>query len=464
MTQIDNRTLFTGDNLDVMRAMNSESVDLIYLDPPFNKNKMFVFPLGDSETSEKGDFGYKDIWGWDTPTNKNNPYLPYAEKRAFDELLVAAADGNPLLDRKPAKKAVRFLEAIGEFADDSQMSYLAFMAARLFEMKRILKPTGSIYLHCDPTMSHSLKLLMDIVFGADNFRNEIVWHYSKGNPPRNRFKPKTENIFFYVKGERAIFNQPRMPYTYVDPREFRFKDEAGRVYRENRVKDKDGNPKRFYLDDGTPMDNMWTFLRDRELNQINSNSPERTSYPTQKPAALLERIIKASSNEGDIVLDPFCGCATTCIAAERLGRHWIGIDVAKKAYEEVLKRLKQETKQGKFNLIKDGKKYVREEVPKVNYCNFNQEKCPIMRTDLGETRSRNIKQQLYQRQECRCRLCKTLFGDKRNLTIDHIIPTSKGGPDADRNLQLLCFACNSMKGDRTMEWATRRLRELMRTE
>ena len=294
------RRLFVGDNLAVMRGLESESADLIYLDPPFNSKRIYEGNL----PAKIGKQRFKDIW--------RMADIPAGEKKLLDAL-------NP--------DAAALIDVLGKSHGESWRAYLTFMAVRLDEMRRLLKPAGSVYLHCDSAMSAPLKLLMDIVFGKNNFRNEIIWHYSKGNPPRNKFKPKTDNILFYVKSAEAVFNRQRMPYTYADPREFRFNDGAGRVYRENRKKDKHGNPKRFYLDEGTPMDNMWTYLRDKEFNQINSNSPERTGWATQKPLALLERIIKTSSNGGGLVLDPFCGCATACIAAERLGRQWIGIDI-----------------------------------------------------------------------------------------------------------------------------------------
>ncbi len=237
--------------------------------------------------------------------------------------------------------------------------YLCYLAIRLIEMQRILKDTGSLYLHCDPTMSHYIKLLMDIIFGEKNFRNEIIWYYPNKQPSKSNFFLKSNDIIFYSKTNHYTFNLQFRPGSRV------FKDiEKGyaratrfqngkkiislRVYdlaklelaiQQKKVNLEEFDEQRDYTSKtgSRPMENVFT------INIINSQSKERTGYPTQKPLALLERIIKASSNENDIVLDPFCGCATTCIASERLNRQWVGIDVSQKAYELVKERLTQET-------------------------------------------------------------------------------------------------------------------------
>ena len=432
---IENRTLFTGDNLEVMRAMNSKTVDLIYLDPPFNKK--FVFPIGKGDSA---DFGFKDIWGWDSVADETNPFLPYAELYAFDELLAAEADSNPLIDGATARKVIRLLETMGDITGHAEMAYLSFMAARLVEMRRLLKPSGSIYLHCDPTMSHSLKLLMDVIFGGGNFRNEIVWHYQAGTSPKTAFGRRHDVIFFYSKSKKSLFNRQSKPS--LNPESYKKIDSDGRRYLVN------GQGVKYYLDNGQTCDSVWTYVHERRFNSLASGNKERTGYPTQKPVALLERIVSASSNEGDLVLDPFCGCATTCVAAERLGRRWIGIDVASHAANLVKRRLTEETAQGKLG----------EKVPDVHHRDFNKGECP-MRTDLGEKRSKGIKKTLYGEQEGRCNLCRRHF-EVQYFHLDHIIPKAKGGPDTDLNLQLLCSACNIVKSTRTMENAKKRLREL----
>ena len=432
--QIDNRTLFTGDNLDVMRSLNSESVDLIYLDPPFNKK--IVFPIGKDDNKE---FGYKDIWGWNSKLDKRNPFLPYAELYAFGELIASQNNDNPLINSAMAKKIVCFLETMGELEGHAEMAYLSFMAARLVEMQRLLKPTGSIYLHCDPTMSHSLKLLIDIIFGSGNFRNEIIWAYTgPGSPNMKQFPRKHDSIFWYSKGNRWVFNREQLRVPYKDPRQtLRRAMDAGKGLGKDEIEK--------YRERGKLMENWWDDIA------LAVRSPhERTGYPTQKPVALLERIITASSNKNDFVLDPFCGCATTCIAAERLNREWCGIDIASHAADLVRHRLLEETKQGKLG----------SKVPKIYHRKLDKGKYPI-RTDLGEKRSKDIdiKRILYGIQEGKCNLCKRLF-EIRDFHIDHIMPKHKGGPDVDKNLQLLCGSCNSIKGTRSMETARERLREL----
>ena len=229
------------------------------------------------------------------------------------------------------------------------------MAIRLIEMHRILKDTGSIYLHCDPTMSHYLKILMDLIFGEKSFRNEIVWHYSKGHYPKKDFRKKHDIIFRYGLSSKIIYNI--QTYKHLDNQLYRFNfvDEKGGKYRINHTKDKKGEYKKFYLNDGVKIDDNWSFLREKEFDQLPHNSKEKTGYPTQKPIALLERIIKASSNKGDVVLDPFCGCATTCVASEKLDRQWIGIDVSHMAYDLVRQRLKNEVKKDLFDPDKETK-------------------------------------------------------------------------------------------------------------
>ena len=420
-SQIENRTLFTGDNLEVMRAMNSESVDLIYLDPPFNKK--FVFPIGKGTDAK---FGFTDIWGFGK--GKDDPYLQETELAAYSELLEVSElflhRPPEVLAKKDAKTLLDFLEMMGRVGDESAMAYLSFMAIRLLEMKRILRPTGSIYLHCDPTMSHSIKLLMDIIFGGGNFRNEIVWHYGGTGNALTKFPAKHDNIFFYSYGDKLHFNPVRVPAKKV----------SGWTGKSDKT-----------------CDSVWN---------INTafNSPERknlTGYPTQKPIALLERIISASSNKGDLVLDPFCGCATTCVAAERLNREWIGIDVAEEAARQVRNRLTEETKAGKLSYQKE----IRDKIPQVYHRLFRDPSQRPMRTDILQKRSANIKRILFGLQEGKCNLCENKF-DIQNFHVDHIVAKAKGGLDVDSNLQLLCGHCNSVKGKGTMQRARDRLREL----
>ncbi len=304
--QIKNRTIFNKDNLDILRGINSSSIDLIYLDPPFNKKKVFTAPIGSSAEGAE----FSDI---------------FRQEDVKDEWLQEI--------KEDYRELNIFLTSVKDFGGSYYLynyCYLCYMAIRLIEIQRILKDTGSIYFHCDPTMSHYLKILMDIIFGEKNFRNEIVWCYKGASEMKKGFPKKHDIIFLYAKTEKTIFNYDAIRTPYKDSS----KDFA---------KWKDG------IHEKNPLGaKCLDWFDDIPSFMTASQSKERTGYPTQKPLALLERIIKASSNEGDIVLDPFCGCATTCIAAERLGRKWIGIDVSVKAFELVKQRLKKEVQSDLF--------------------------------------------------------------------------------------------------------------------
>ena len=312
MLNVENRTIFCDDNLDVMRGINSECIDLIYLDPPFNKNKEFTAPIGSSAEGAS----FKDIFREDD--------LKYEWVQAI---------------REDMPDLFHYLSGIKGVGQPYNFAYLAYMAIRLIECQRVLKPTGSIYLHCDPTMSHYLKTTMDCIFGEENFRNEIIWQRgtaSGGKAGGNKAVPNHDTLLHYVMdASNFVYNRQYIPYTkeYIEQR-FRYTDEQGRRYR------KQLNDRKQYLDDskGKPISDVWT-----DVYPVNPMAKEKTGYPTQKPLSLLERIIRASGNEGDVILDPFCGCATTCVAAERLGRTWIGIDISIKAYELVQERLAKET-------------------------------------------------------------------------------------------------------------------------
>ena len=207
------------------------------------------------------------------------------------------------------------------------------MAIRLIECYRVLKSTGSLYLHCDPTMSHYLKTTLDCIFGEKNFRNEIVWSYNTRTMPTAWFARKHDIILMYAKHNNPTFciDEVRIPYRQESLNQYNKVDEHGRRY-----KPQSGGLRTYLNEKGQPCPDVW------EIQVIGSRSKERTGYPTQKPLALLDRIIKASSNKGDLVLDPFCGCATTCVSAENNGRYWIGIDVSAKAYDLVKERLDRE--------------------------------------------------------------------------------------------------------------------------
>ena len=327
-----NRTLFTGDNLYVLRGMNSDSVDLIYLDPPFNSNTTYSAPIG----SEAAGAAFKDTW-------------------ALDD--VDAEWHGQIADEHPG--LYKIVDAAGASHSKGMQAYLIMMAIRLIEMQRVLRPTGSIYLHCDPTASHYLKALMDCVFGAKSYRNEIVWKRQSAHSDGAGFGKVADTILFYGSkinkdggirvplskqqakayskqdslGRYAVgdisakgltgggygyeFHGHIGPWRYPEARA-RELDAAGRIY----VPRNGGVPRlKRYLHEhqGVVPGSIWT-----DIPPVQSHSGERTGYPTQKPLALLERIIRASSNEGDFVFDPFCGCATTLVAAEKLSRNWGG--------------------------------------------------------------------------------------------------------------------------------------------
>ena len=446
-------TIWASDNLPVMRGMNSDCVDLIYLDPPFNSNRVYAAPVG----SQAADASFKDAWTLSD---------------------VDVCEHEELVDRNRAAYSV--IAAAGWAHGEGMQSYLVFMAIRLMEMQRILKPTGSIYLHCDPTASHYLKLLMDAIFGAGNFRSQITWKRTNThNDARHSFPNVADVILFYAMTD-ATFKPVHEPHSreYIE-RFYRYNDNDGRGpysrgnmaspslrprliydwngytppkkgwrYQIERMQELDAQGRIYYplKADGTPdyskrprlkcylreqrggvMGNVWL-----DIKPLQHASKERTGYPTQKPLALLDRIIKASSNEGDMVLDPFCGCATALVAANRLGRQWAGIDLSDLAIKLVDERIRADRKAFPGPTAPDA---------------------PPKRTDLGGVPYyRHQRNYLYGVQEGICANCKTHF-PMRVMDVDHILPRSRGGTDHISNLQLLCSGCNRSKGNRTMaEW------------
>ena len=398
------KTIWTGDNLPIMRGMNSESVDLIYLDPPFNSKRDYAAPIG----SEAAGAEFKDTWT-----------LNDIDKEWID-----------LIKGKHEKLYHVILATI----KNSDKSYLAYMAPRLIEMERILKPSGSIYLHCDATMSHSLKMMMDVIFKKGEFKREIIWNLQTASGYKsqvNGYIRGHDTILYYTKSkDEFVFNKQYKEHKPEYIARFK-KVDNGRRYRDDR-----GGGRRQYLDEtkGVALTDVWS---DIMSFQQNATSKEITGFETQKPEALLQRIINASSNKGDLIFDPFCGCATTLVAADDLQRNWVGIDISPKAVELVKRRIKNKQK-----LFKDI--ISRDDIPQ--------------RSDMGKLPPpRYHLKTLYGEQEGYCNGCGDWYKSK-DFEVDHITAKSKGGSDHIDNLQLLCSDCNGKKGDRGMEYLIQRLK------
>ena len=418
-----------------------------YVDPPFNSNKNYSAPVG----SDAAGAAFKDTWTLSD---------------------VDLAWHGEIAEKEPALYQV--IDAAGMSHGKGMKSYLIMMTVRLLEMKRILKPTGSIYLHCDDTASHYLKALMDSVFDKDNFQNEIVWQRTTSRSSGKKFGRVNDKLLFYTLGKKYTYNAQYQPLSSGGLAPYRYVDEDGEKYTLDNVA-APGNNGYFYdfgVGEKTPARGYrmpWKtaqemlanntlvvkagsvprrkrYLKDSKGAKVNdvitdikvlsSHSKERTGYPTQKPLALLERIIKASSNEGDVVFDPFCGCATTLVAAEKLNRKWAGIDLSPVAANLIRQRLKE---------IVDVEIIVRTDTPRLH----DGKKLPHYRTH---------KHTLFGKQEGHCNGCKVSF-PFRNMTVDHVIPQVEGGSHHVDNLQLLCGACNSTKGKRSQEYLIVKLKE-----
>ena len=356
--------LFYGDNLDVLgRHVADESVDLVYLDPPFNSNANYnvLFAERDGTQAAAQIKAFEDTWRWDE-----------GAARAYADVVEAGG--------RVSQAMQAFRTFIGE---NDMLAYLSMMAPRLVELRRVLKATGSLYLHCDPTASHYLKMLLDAVFGSQRFTNEIVWQrtYSH-NMASAGFARQNDILFLYSKGSTFTFHPVYVAYGPAQMKRYK-PDPDGRLYKAENLTFSTVNPSRQFewrgarppahrswgasedqleewwaagriitkRDGSTPrLDGLKVYLDEMKGNPCGSNwsdipripntSAERMGYPTQKPEALLERILAASSNEGDVVLDPFCGCGTTVTAAQKLGRQWIGIDVTNLAITLIRHRLK----------------------------------------------------------------------------------------------------------------------------
>ena len=425
MPNWENRTLFHGDNLGFLRAMNSNSVHLIATDPPFNKGRDFHA----TPDSLSDGASFHDRWSWD--------------KDVHQEWVDQITDDWP--------HVMNVIQGSRNSYGDDMGAFLCYMAVRLLAMRRILRDDGSIYLHCDPTASHYLKELMDAVFGRKNFRNEIVWLYEGRELRKTSYNSKHDVILFYSKGKKMTFNWEAIGTPLKESSRkalSRLVDENGRAYLLRYKKGGgfapdalEGSPKvyRQYVPNAVPP---------RDWIHIDmARKSERKGYPTQKPLALYERIILASSNEKDIVLDPFAGCATTCVAAERLGRQWVGIDIWDKAHEVVIERLEEEGLLGGYTL---GEINYTTELPERT--DNGETSAPFLKTKKrvdepkGERMSRSaMVEYLLEQHGCRCQGCGREFDDARYLELDHNTPRSDGGLNHISNRILLCGPCNKAK-------------------
>ena len=455
--------------------MNSNIVDLIYLDPPFNSNAVYGAPIGGEKTEEI----FKDIWT-----------LRDVDLAWWKSI------------RKRNKALYTYLDAVDKLHSKSMKSYLIYMAVRLIEMQRVLKSSGSIYLHCDQHASHYLKPLMDAIFGRTKFRNEIVWQRTMGkglNP--TRFLRNTDHIFFYSNGEKPVWNQPYMDFSedygigweedrygkwesadlsggkagsdeaympfkaasppagraWAPPRREKFPssvpfpndyenmgvqqklailDKLSMIHWSKKTKRGGGRP--YYKKYRSTLKGIYRSNLITDIPPVKGEESE--DYPTQKPLALLDMLIRAASNGKDMVFDPFCGCATTCVAAEFAGRKWVGVDISDEAARLVEKRLSGKTDFWKFK-------------------NFTT--IPA-RDDIGEIPNLNnprekekLRDEIWNDQDGHCFLCFNQHPKMniRMFDIDHIIPRALNGTDHRDNLQLLCRPCNLDKGVKTYEEA-----------
>ncbi len=435
-----------------MHGMEDNSVDLIYLDPPFNTKKVFSAPIG----SKAAGAAFDDMWTWDD-----------VDKQYLEEMIT----DYPFL--------VNTIQAIEVIHSKNMKAYITYMAQRIIEMKRILKDNGSFYLHCDPTASHYLKIVCDRIFGKTKFKSNITWQRNSSHNDSKSFGNVSDIILFY--GNNINVDEVRVPLNHEYVKKFyKYSDEKGQYQADNlsakglsgggyeydfhghngpwRYPEKEmiklekdnrihfplkvGGVPRYkrYLSEnkGQVPNNIWT-----DISKLQSKN-EKTGYPTQKPLALLDRIIKASSKPGDIVLDPFCGCATTCVSAQRLNRKWIGIDLSSKAVDLVIDRIGNDsglfTDFVHYDCIADSRTYPK----RANEINVNP---------------KDVRNILFKKQKGKCNACLTEM-DERHFEVDHIIPKSKNGSDTLENYQLLCSSCNRIKGDRPMQYLNMRIKHI----
>lgn len=422
---VRNRTIFHGDNLEFLRGINSETIHLIATDPPFKKGRDFHATPG----SLAHGASFKDRWSWEQDVQGD-----WVDK---------------IKDDWPAAYAV--IESTRLSYGEDMSAFLCWLGVRLMEMRRVLRQDGSLYLHIDHTAHAYVKALLDSIFGAQNFRNEIVWCYTGPSNTKRWFPRKHDVILYYTKGKSWTFNGDDVKIPYVK----RDTGKTSGIFKKRAV----------LSDKGKISEDYW--LEDRDgMTPVGRRKQERTGYPTQKPIALYERIIKASSNPGDVVLDPFCGCATTPVAAERLGRQWIGMDIWDKAHDTVLSRLER-------NGLAVPTREQKEDQPNLfTFGDVTYSTMPPTRTDDNEIAAPKIKHKIpipkekwemlshkqmkwhlaqYQRREGKeglivCAGCGREL-EVEFMELDHIAPKSDGGANSIINRILICRPCNGRKSN-----------------
>ena len=413
-----NRTLYQGDNLPFLQGINSETVDLIATDPPFKKGRDFHATPDSLAAGAR----FTDRWRWD------NDVQP--------EWMDAIKDDWP--------KAESVISAAWLTSGADMAAFLCWLGVRLMECRRILKPTGSMYLHIDFTAHAWAKCLMDGIFGRDNFHNEIAWCYRSTSQAKRWFPRKHDAILFYSKGSRWIFN----PDAAALREEYILERLPRRINDPARNRGGSGNWPGATEEELTERYAQGKLAPDWWEITFGPNSPERTGYPTQKPLSLYERIIAASSNPGDVVLDPHCGCATTPVAAERLGRQWIGMDLWTGTYQLVLDRLnaeKQIWRPEDVNLVTvppERDDDADTAAPFLHQIERRRERRPMFSRD-------EMKAILIGQWTAICWGCgfEPPNADDRFFDLDHNLPKSQGGHNDLDNRAILCRPCNGRKSD-----------------
>ena len=427
-------SFYLGDNLRVLRSFNSETVDLIATDPPFNKKR----DAFEGELKGGGKAKFKDNWHWVDPD-------PTKGKRHDPDAIENHPDWLESI-RNHHHKVYALITATRDVYGDDMAAFLCFMGVRLLEMHRVLRPTGSLYLHCDPTASHYLKSLMDAIFGRKNFRNEIVWSYRRWAGKAKQYQRMHDAVFYYVMGGEYTWNWPMEPKAGNTPKYKRWNERDPLTGKLTTKSDKN------VVVNETNMRDVW------EMSWLQSQSKERTGYPTQKPLALYKRMIEASSNRGDIVLDPFAGCATTAVAAQALRRNWVAIDIEGRGYDLTKQRMSDERALDQQTIVigpaitdlpartDDGRTAADPLNPKPR-----KQRAPSkIDKDRDEKLDRLIAEFGLQCWGCGFDPAKLGTAGERYgrdfFELDHIKPQSERGTHDILNRAVLCGPCNRRKG------------------